>query len=175
MHINWTEQTRQKRGQGMVITYAQTSLDPYDEVLLAESEKGVCFIGLPIDGDFTKAMQSLHRFFPLAVFKEGEVKADLSSLDIYGTAMQISVWKELLKIKQGEVSSYKAIAEAIHKPKACRAVGNTIGANPISILIPCHRVLAANGTLGGYAWGLEQKQALLNKEITLYNQPMKAA
>jgi len=82
-----------------------------------------------------------------------------------GTCFQEAVWKELLAIPYGETRSYKQIAQAIGKPKACRAVGMANNRNPISIIIPCHRVIGANGSLVGYGGGLEMKQKLLDLEM----------
>lgn len=81
-----------------------------------------------------------------------------------GTAFQMSVWRELAKIPYGVKSSYGDIAALIGKPKAVRAVGTAIGSNPISIVIPCHRVLTSTGGLGGYAGGLPSKMSLLQIE-----------
>lgn len=82
----------------------------------------------------------------------------------HGTPFQMSVWKELEKIPYGVSSTYQQIATAVGKPNAVRAVGTAIGSNPISIIIPCHRVLTSNGQLGGYAGGLPAKLSLLQTE-----------
>ena len=81
-----------------------------------------------------------------------------------GTAFQQAVWAQLLTVGFGETSTYGALAAAIGKPKAARAVGAAVGANPLSIIVPCHRILGYNGNLTGYAWGLERKVALLKLE-----------
>lgn len=81
-----------------------------------------------------------------------------------GTDFQRSVWKELEKVAYGKTSSYKAIAAAIGKPNAVRAVGTAVGSNPLSIFVPCHRILTSSSTLGGYAGGLESKKQLLRVE-----------
>ncbi|MEP6173742.1 MAG: methylated-DNA--[protein]-cysteine S-methyltransferase, partial [Parasphingorhabdus sp.] len=86
-------------------------------------------------------------------------------LDVQGTAFQEAVWRELRKIPEGETRSYADVAAAIGKPKAVRAVGSANGANNVAVLIPCHRVVRSDGTMGGYAYGLEIKQLLLEKEI----------
>ena len=83
---------------------------------------------------------------------------------MYGTDFQINVWKNLLSIKFGETKSYLDIAKLINNPFSYRAVGNANNKNPISIIIPCHRVVANNGSLGGYGGGLETKSFLLNLE-----------
>jgi len=94
-------------------------------------------------------------------------------LDIKGTSFQKRVWKQLQKIPFGEVVSYKHIAEKIRQPKAYRAVGHANAANPISIIIPCHRVININGNLGGYSAGLVIKEKLLElegcKSLNLFN------
>lgn len=81
-----------------------------------------------------------------------------------GTLFQQAVWKEIDRIPYGSTTTYQAIAKAIGKPKAVRAVGTAVGSNPMSIVVPCHRVLASNGGMGGYAGGLESKILLLNLE-----------
>lgn len=85
-------------------------------------------------------------------------------LHVRGTNFQVQVWQALLNIPEGRVSSYGGIAKWIGRPKACRAVGTAVGDNPVSVLIPCHRVIRDSGALGGYAWGLERKLALLGRE-----------
>ena len=90
-------------------------------------------------------------------------QADLP-LDIRMTAFQRQVWAALTQIPVGETSTYGAVAAAIGQPKAARAVGNTCGRNPVAIAIPCHRVLRNDGAIGGYAWGSERKQALIQAE-----------
>ena len=85
-------------------------------------------------------------------------------LDVQGTAFQEAVWQELRKIPPGETRSYAEIAAAVGKPKAVRAAGSANGANNVAVLIPCHRVVRSDGALGGYAYGTEIKQALLERE-----------
>ena len=85
-------------------------------------------------------------------------------LDIRGTAFQRQVWEALCSIPAGKTSSYAAIAKQIGRPKAVRAVGNACGSNPVAPIIPCHRVLASDGSLGGYGFGLERKRTLLERE-----------
>ena len=88
-----------------------------------------------------------------------------------GTEFQVKVWKAISEIPKGEVRTYKQLAKAIKKPKAIRAVANACGKNPYPIKIPCHRVVASNGYIGGYSGkgGINQKKSLLRKEgVTLY-------
>lgn len=77
------------------------------------------------------------------------------SLHVSGTNFQIAVWRALLTIPEGQLASYSQIAQALGMPKSSRAVGNAVGANPIALLIPCHRVIQQSGALGGYRWGLK--------------------
>ncbi len=83
---------------------------------------------------------------------------------IGGTEFQIAVWHTIREIPYGETRSYKWLAEQIGRPKAVRAVGGAVGANPISIIIPCHRVIGSNGRLGGYGGGIKRKRQLLELE-----------
>lgn len=85
----------------------------------------------------------------------------------YGTAFQQSVWQALLAIPQGDTASYGEVSQRIGKPAAVRAVGAAVGRNPISVIVPCHRVMGSKGSLTGYAGGLERKTALLKLEQAL--------
>ncbi|MBI1328132.1 MAG: methylated-DNA--[protein]-cysteine S-methyltransferase [Alphaproteobacteria bacterium] len=93
-------------------------------------------------------------------------KGDMD-MTLIGTPFQRSVWKQLLKIPRGKTKTYLDVAKAVKKPRATRAVGTAVGSNPITLLVPCHRVLASNGGLGGFAWGLPVKKRWLNAEGAL--------
>jgi methylated-DNA-[protein]-cysteine S-methyltransferase len=88
-------------------------------------------------------------------------------LDMQGTAFQQNVWRALLAIPSGRTTSYGEISRSLGRPQAARAVGAAVGRNPVSIVVPCHRVLGTSGTLTGYAGGLERKSALLRLEGAL--------
>ena len=90
------------------------------------------------------------------------------ALKVRGTGFQIQVWKALLALQAGQLVSYGAIAQALGRSGASRAVGSAVGSNPISVLIPCHRVIQHSGALGGYAWGLERKAILLGQELSTH-------
>ena len=81
-----------------------------------------------------------------------------------GTALQMKVWKELKRIPWGQCISYGELARRVKKPRAVRAVASAVGKNPIAVFVPCHRVIASDGGLGGYAWGLKMKRWLLKHE-----------
>ena len=90
-------------------------------------------------------------------------------LKLDGTVFQKKIWKELLKVPWGKTITYKGLAEKAGRPRAYRAVGNALGANPIPIIIPCHRVIKSDGSLGGYGSGIKIKKELLKLEATLHN------
>ena len=126
-------------------------------------------IGLTFLEDDEEVILSHHflikeTFIQLQEYLEGKRKEFTVPIKLEGTPFQISVLEELLKIPYGETTSYKEIAKRIHRPKATRAVGNAIHRNPILIIIPCHRVIFKNKSLGGYAFGLKLKECLLNLE-----------
>ena len=100
----------------------------------------------------------------LAQYFAGERSAFELPLDLHGTPFQQSVWQALLRIPAGRTCSYRALAEAVGSPAAVRAVGAAVGRNPASLLVPCHRVLGHDGSLTGYAGGIDRKRALLSLE-----------
>jgi AraC family transcriptional regulator, regulatory protein of adaptative response / methylated-DNA-[protein]-cysteine methyltransferase len=161
-------------GAGVTIRYAivETTLG---SMLLAATTKGICRLS------FDEDEAELHRRFPKATIEPGGAgMADLVRsavaaiddpahmpalpLDVAGTLFQQAVWRELMRIPPGETRSYAQIAAAVGKPNAVRATGSANGANNVAVLIPCHRVVRSDGTLGGYAYGLARKLALLNRE-----------
>lgn len=161
-------------GVGVTIHWAnvETSLGM---MMVAATEKGVCCLS------FNEGEEELRGRFPKADLQRGggefqkllnEVIAQVETpdrphnipLDVQGSAFQEAVWQELRNIPEGETRSYADIAAAIGKPKAVRAVGSANGANNVAVLIPCHRVVRSDGSMGGYAYGLEIKEKLLNKE-----------
>lgn len=163
-----------KGGAGVTINWAvvPTTLGA---MLVAATDKGVCRLS------FGEGREELAAIFPKAELAEGgaefasllkRVVAAVETpgsatdipLDVKGTAFQEAVWRELLKIPAGETRSYSEIAAAAGKPKAVRAAGSANGANHVSVLIPCHRVLRSDGGIGGYAWGTGIKEELLKRE-----------
>ena len=97
-------------------------------------------------------------------YLEGERREPRLPLDIQATAFQRRVWEHLQTIPRGRTESYQQVARALGEPKAMRAVGHACATNPVALVIPCHRVVRTDGGLGGYRWGLERKQALLEME-----------
>lgn len=103
-------------------------------------------------------------FLQLEEYLMGERRDFLIPIRLHGTDFQMKVWKALLAIPYGETRSYSEIAAAVGKPKACRAVASACARNPIPVIVPCHRVIAADGSSGGYSLGIELKKKLLNLE-----------
>jgi len=140
------------------------------------SEKGLVALNLPhkqasssvakSKNDASKTILEWHRMTEAALqkFTDGKGLSKLPPLDLMGTEFQKRVWREMLKIPLGKTKSYGDVAKAIGKPKAVRAVGGACGANSIPVLIPCHRVLAANNQIGGFGSGLGWKCKLLELE-----------
>jgi AraC family transcriptional regulator, regulatory protein of adaptative response / methylated-DNA-[protein]-cysteine methyltransferase len=161
-------------GAGVTIHYAiaETTLG---NMLVAATEKGICRLS------FDEDESELRRRFPNAeiilggpqiqsrlayVIAAAENPSDMPDipLDVSGTDFQRAIWAELIRIPAGETRSYAQLAAAVGKPKAVRAAGSANGANNVAVLIPCHRVIRSDGSLGGYAYGLKIKQELLRRE-----------
>ena len=115
------------------------------------------------------AIEQLERYFA------GTLKAFDVPLDLHGSPFQRAVWSALLEIAPGGTKTYGDVASAIDRPAAVRAVGAAVGRNPVSILVPCHRVIGRDGSLTGYAGGLERKLALLRLEGCRAVEPKTAA
>ena len=141
------------------------------------SEKGLAELNfpngrtdLPVSPDARQRVPTKiakwHRVTEIALksILAGNKPKTLPPLDLAGTEFQKSVWNALRKISLGETKSYGEVARAIGRPKAVRAVGGACGANPVPVLVPCHRVLAANKKLGGFSGGLDWKRFLLARE-----------
>jgi AraC family transcriptional regulator of adaptative response/methylated-DNA-[protein]-cysteine methyltransferase len=161
-------------GRGETIRWTHFD-SPLGEMFIAATSKGICRL------TFDDSEESLRRLFPNATIVEdgGSLKelvegalhaierplaAHHLPIDVAGTAFQEAVWRELRKIPAGETRSYAEIAAAIGAPKAVRAVGSANGDNHVVVLIPCHRVIRSDGSLGGYGGGIERKKKLLAAE-----------
>jgi len=143
---------------------------PFGECCIAFSDDGICALIFPETRE--GAYADLENRFPETDFQQNDEKAarfvrrifekgETLTLNPIGTDFQLSIWHALQRIPLGKTSTYAEIAEFIGRPKAVRAVGTAIGANPIAFLIPCHRVLRTDGGLGGFRWGLECKKKML--------------
>ena len=152
-------------GRNLSIAYSFTET-PFGEILMASTSKGICYLAFVTESR-DAVLDELQQKTVNAVLSIDKENIDVLPLHLKGTEFQLSVWKELLNIPLGGITSYGKIAQKLQKPNACRAVGSAVGDNPVSVLIPCHRVLRTDGGLGGYHWGLERKVKLLEWEKTL--------
>jgi len=149
------------------------------KLLVAATERGICAVSLGDDAEsleanlraefreaeFEQDGKSLGEFIEAILGQVSENKPDMHlPLDIQATAFERMVWEELRHIPLGETRSYGEVAEAIGKPKASRAVARACAANPTALVIPCHRVIRKDGSLGGYKWGIERKERILAEE-----------
>jgi len=147
---------------------------------IAATEKGLCFVGSQGE-DFDEltswAAKKLKGFVllndkenmkpyteALKRYFNNEAKDQKISLDLYGTDFQKEVWSALQNIPHGDTLTYSEVAKLVNKPKAVRAVSTAIGANPVMIVVPCHRVIGKNGSLAGFRGGLDMKERLLALE-----------
>jgi AraC family transcriptional regulator, regulatory protein of adaptative response / methylated-DNA-[protein]-cysteine methyltransferase len=164
------------KGKGQRIAWCCFD-SPLGTVLIAATEKGLCSVKLADDParlqrllaeEFSQA-ELVHGELKelkdkILAFIEGEASLARLPLDIRGTVFQRRVWDELRRIPRGETRTYREIARAIGAPAAVRAVGSACGANPVALVVPCHRAVRTDGGLGGYAWGLGRKRKLLALE-----------
>jgi AraC family transcriptional regulator, regulatory protein of adaptative response / methylated-DNA-[protein]-cysteine methyltransferase len=173
------------RGKGLTIEFGWAD-SPFGDCLVMSTPRGLCGLGFAMPGERGKpeAFEDMRRRWPNARFVENQARAeevagkvfgdapgrDMLHLVLYGSPFQIKVWEALLKIPSGALSTYDAIGREIGAVGAARAVGGAVGANPISWLIPCHRVIRKTAMggggrwVGGYNWGPTRKLAMLGWE-----------
>ncbi len=176
--LGMTPGTARRGGAGEVIRTAFADC-PFGRLLIGATEQGVCFVGFAepdsaLEGD-------LRRRFPRAEvvrddpglaetvgavlrFIEEPREALSLPLDLRGTAFQLRVWQALTRIPPGETRSYADLAAMVGNPRAVRAVARSCAVNPVSLAVPCHRVVGSDGDLTGYRWGVPRKRALLERE-----------
>jgi O-6-methylguanine DNA methyltransferase len=151
------------------------------EMSIAQTDRGICWLGFVQDGrTHIEVLADLkQRFYGSSLLRNDTVADNLGrrvirtwedgrersiEVDLRGTDFQIAVWRALMDIGRGYVCAYSEIAEMINRPDAVRAVGTAVGVNPVSIVVPCHRVIQKNGKIGNYGWGVDMKRRLLTKE-----------
>lgn len=172
-----TTRTRQESAEQIDCALLDTTLG---RTLIASTSCGVCLVAFA-DNDAELLAEARTRF-PRARVELAPGSTEIAErvrslidgssgpapllplLDLRGTAFQKRVWEALRAIPPGETRTYSQLAEAIGQPTAVRAVASACGANPVAVLVPCHRVIASNGSLAGYRWGLSRKRALLKRE-----------
>ncbi|WP_407408258.1 methylated-DNA--[protein]-cysteine S-methyltransferase [Peribacillus sp.] len=161
------------------INWAVLAYDKW-HLYIAKTKKGLCYVGSPgqsyedlekwIQKRFPQSIlleseEALHPYLTeLYEYFEGTRRAFSLPVDVRGTAFQVAIWEALNQIPYGKTTSYSEIAMMIQRPTAVRAVGTAIGANPVLITVPCHRVIGKNGAITGYRGGLEMKEFLLQLE-----------
>jgi AraC family transcriptional regulator of adaptative response/methylated-DNA-[protein]-cysteine methyltransferase len=183
--LGMTPATYRRGGPGMLIRYTIASC-PLGRMLVATTDRGICSVCLGTSDQTLRL--ALKREYPRAeIRKDGatlraylrafllhlrgaEPHLDLP-LDVRATAFQQRVWAALCRIPYGATRTYSQVAQSIGKPRAVRAVARACATNPTCIVIPCHRVVRSDGTLGGYRWGIERKQVLLDREKRAAAQP----
>ncbi len=159
----------------MTSIYYTRHPSPLGQLTLASTESGICGVFFPDQRNFrgTSGWQEnpRHRHFKAvrqqldAYFSSDLQQFDIPlDLSIYGTPFQQTVWETLLTIQFGQTRTYGQHAHRMNRPRAVRAVGGAIGRNPVSIIVPCHRVIGSNGALTGYDGGLDRKKYLLELE-----------
>ncbi|HHQ4476008.1 TPA: bifunctional transcriptional activator/DNA repair enzyme AdaA [Aeromonas veronii] len=171
-----------QRGAGLVIDHGVHDT-PFGQAFVALTQRGVCNFSFLDEKAQETPLATLAHSWPEATLQEapsrtqgvintmfdGNKAPDRPiSLHVSGTNFQISVWRALLQIPPAKVVSYAQVASAVGNPKAARAVGLAVGANPVALMIPCHRVIQQNGKLGGYHWGETRKQAIHAWEAARY-------
>ncbi len=171
-----------KGGAGERIGWA-TAASPFGRVIVGATERGLCWLALAATA--AEAEASLREEFPLAELRRdpslarlvdaavasvtdgrgaGKSGSEPKALDLRGTAFQLRVWQALRTIPRGETRTYSQLAREMGMPKATRAVARACALNRVSVLVPCHRVVGASGSLTGYRWGVERKRQLLEAE-----------
>ena len=177
--LGMTPGAYRRAGKGMKIRYRVVD-SPLGKLLVARTSHGVCHLSLG-EGDAAQE-EALRSEYPAAEITREEGKTDHWTLevldylegratylgdiplDVTGTEFQRRVWKELQAIPRGSIRSYEEVARSIGDPKAARAVSRACATNPVSLIIPCHRVVRKGGGLSGYRWGLDRKKRLLESE-----------
>ena len=177
-NLGMTPATYGKGGQGMKISYAITTSE-LGKLLVARTKRGICSV--TFGDDNATLLDALEKEFPNAEiaedpgelknavdailkYLEGKTKRLVLPLDLQATAFQMQVWDFLRKIPYGETRSYSQVAEALGDKKKVRAVAQACAKNRVAVVIPCHRVVASDGKLSGYRWGVERKRQLLERE-----------
>ncbi|WP_249975411.1 bifunctional transcriptional activator/DNA repair enzyme AdaA [Vreelandella olivaria] len=171
----------QRQGEGVDIAYGVHST-PFGDLLVAVTPRGICRMGFIAATDEQEILALLAKEWPRSTLRHqseatrfavdalferplARSKPTTLSLHVTGTNFQVAVWRALLTIPEGQLASYSHIAQVLGTPKSSRAVGNAVGANPIALWIPCHRVIQQSGALGGYRWGVDKKRMVQAWEV----------
>lgn len=166
-----------ERGRDMEIRWG-TCATPFGTCLMAATAKGVCWLSFHDARDLEHGLERMNAEWSRARLARDQRATGALAARIFpgrgpyapvavlvkGSNFQLRVWEALLKIPRGATATYSDVSSDVGNPRAGRAVGGAVGANPVSWLVPCHRVIRANGLLGGYRWGVERKCMMLLRE-----------
>jgi AraC family transcriptional regulator of adaptative response/methylated-DNA-[protein]-cysteine methyltransferase len=169
-------------GAGVEIKYGFTDT-PFGQALIGETSRGICHLSFVDDQGRNGAREVLASRWPNAQLHRADSRAQELSRKIFvpplqdqshlrlrafvrGTPFQLRVWRALLQIPAGSLTTYRRLAAAINQPSAARAVGSAVGANPIAFIVPCHRVIRETGVLGNYRWDPIRKRAIIGWEVS---------
>ncbi len=169
------------KGKGLDIAYGFHP-SPFGNALAMLTDRGLCGLAFADKGEEDAALADMQSRWPLAHYRKDAAQARAAVTRIFerdgkqplfliGTPWQVKVWEALLRIPEGRITTYETIAREVCTERATRAVGTAVGRNPISWLIPCHRVLRKSGALAGYHWGLDRKRAMLAFEAARTSAP----
>lgn len=171
--IGVTPKEWKEKGKNVVITYGYGKT-PFGEALVGFTDKGICYLSFinenkdELFNQFIKLWENANFNFDNKIVNEYLenifIKNKKYPLLVKGTNLQINVWKALLNLPSGTITTYQDIANYLNKPKAVRAIASAIGKNHIGYLIPCHRVISKSGAMSGYRWGIERKKILISYE-----------
>jgi AraC family transcriptional regulator, regulatory protein of adaptative response / methylated-DNA-[protein]-cysteine methyltransferase len=172
----------QRNGTAREVIRYGAGVTEVGRVLVAVTPRGLCALRLLEGTTLAAEVDDLRGKYPHAEFQEdaravtamlgkinavleGQQEASSIPLDLHGTPFQQRVWQTLLKCPRGSTWSYSQLAAKVGKPRAVRAVASACARNPVGLIVPCHRILRCDGSLGGYYWGAERKRALLQREM----------
>jgi len=161
-----------RRGEGVALRYGFHE-SPFGDCLIVVTDRGVCGLGFADPDGRNAVLADLLGRWPLATARRDDAsvaetarrifagRRPGATLHVSGTNFQVRVWEALLRVPEGALVTYSDLARAVGKPKAARAVGSAVALNPVSLLIPCHRVIRSTGTFGSYRWGRERKKMIV--------------
>ena len=176
-----TPQEYKMQGAGITIYYGFHAT-PFGECLIGATDRGVCWLSfLPLGMNQNEEIEAMKSHWHNSIFYKDELRTSQVASQIFnigntnpnkklhlfvkGTNFQVKVWRALLDIPSGYVTTYQGIAEKIDSPKAMQAVGSAVGSNHIAYLIPCHRVIRKDGILGEYRWSASRKKSIIGWEM----------
>ncbi|MGL4292361.1 MAG: methylated-DNA--[protein]-cysteine S-methyltransferase [Bacteroidales bacterium] len=164
IHLNYSNKVPEK------LEFARVE-SPFGTIVLVARPEGICYLGFEMTMNKEIVLREVAKIWPHIILVENEdiigllhPSDGIYRLCLKGTPFQMQVWEALVQIQSGQTVSYSELARRMKKPSATRAVASAVAANPVSLLIPCHRVVCKGGDLGNYHWGKERKKLILRSE-----------